>query len=437
MARSTFTQPPPAAWTRDLAGGPARGRYGIVFTPYPAASLVTTPADMGRFLASHLNGGTRAGVGSAGGPDPGGRILTPATVAEMHATQWRAQPEAPGVAYGFFEGLERGHRTLFHTGDSGDHSLVFLLPDDGVGFYLVYSGSDEQAALRERFTRAFLDRYVVALSPPFPGGAVTSWPPATTPPGSGAGSGTDQRDLAGTYRGAQYSRSNYEKLKALFLQVTVRDGGHGTLRISPPGGSAPILVRAVAPWVFHGDSGEVIAFRRGPDGRIAGFTLSGFIWDPSSWDRIGLLEDGRVHLGLMGLMLVVLLTRVMVWPVIALVRRVRRRPARLPLSAAEHRWWRWSAVASVLVLIAPVAAALTALLSFQPPVVAIPRAAGILGVLLLLAILVGLPLLPVAWLAWRRHYWTIQRRVHLTLIAVAIVTAVPLLAYWRLIGLPG
>ena len=53
MTRSTFDQPPPAAWSRDLAGGTLRGRYDVVFNPYPAASLVTTPADMGRFIAAH------------------------------------------------------------------------------------------------------------------------------------------------------------------------------------------------------------------------------------------------------------------------------------------------------------------------------------------------------------------------------------------------
>ena len=62
----------------------------------------------------------------------------------MHASHWRAQKDAPGVAYGFFEGELNGRPTLFHTGDSGDHSLVLLLPDEHVGLYFVFSGTDEQ-----------------------------------------------------------------------------------------------------------------------------------------------------------------------------------------------------------------------------------------------------------------------------------------------------
>jgi hypothetical protein len=383
-----------------------------VFNPYPAASLVTTPLDMGRFIAAHLNGG--ALDASAGG----GRVLSPATTALMHASHWRAQPAVPGVAYGFFEGEMNGHGTLFHTGDSGDHSLAFLLPDQGVGFYFVFSGSDEQAEIRERFAHAFMDRY-------FPGTAPPTVATAAVPPAS-------VTNLSGVYRTAAYSRSNYEKVKAMFTQVVVQPSENGGIALSPPGAPNPIQLRPVGPLTFRSDSGEIVAFRQDAQGRIVGITVSGSIWDPGSWDRIGALEDGRLHLALFFGVGIVALARLTIWPAAAIVARLRRRNA-LPQSAAERRWWRWSGLAAALLFLAPVGALATALLSFSHPLVAVPRAVIVLGVVLAAAAVAGLALVPFAVRAWRFGLLSVARRVHFTLLAGGFVVLAPLLYYWRLL----
>lgn len=405
MSRSSFEQPVPAEWRADLAGGaPTRAR-DIHFNPYPAASLVTAPIDMGRFIAAHLSGG--------------GRVLSAASVADMHATHWRAQPSAPGVAYGFFEGMLNGHRALFHTGDSGDHSVVLLLPDDAVGFYFVYTGTDEQASVREHLTRAFVDRFFPA--------------PAGVAPAPALAAGESLEELAGTFRGARYSRSNYEKVKAMFNQVRVRPDGPGALAVQPPGDGAPVHLVRVAPLTFRGDSGEMVAFRRGADGRIAGFTLGGSIWDPSSWDRVGALENGTLHFRLALIAILIVAARGLVWPVVALIRRVSRATPRLS-NPRERRWWRWSGLVAALLLLTPIIALATAFLSFTHPVVAVPRAMGVAGALLIVAMIAGLPLLPAAAIVWRDRMWTPARRVHFTLVALAMLVLAPMLAYWRLLG---
>ena len=406
MARSTFAQPVPDAWQHDLASGLPPAARGIVFLPYPAASLVTTPADMGRFIAAHLSAGATSQ----------GRILPAELTAEMHQPHWRAQPGVPGVAYGFFEGGMNGRRTLFHTGDSGDHSVVFLLPDDGVGFYFVYGGTDEQAVVRERFTRAFMDRF-------FSRGPLLVEPVVPLP---------NVAELAGRYRGASYSHSNYEKLKALFNQLSIGDGGNGTLLVTPPGGGEPLRLTPRAPLVFAGDSGETIAFRRRSDGVVAGFTLSGSIWDPQSFDRIGTLEDGRLHVAAFGSIALVLLLRLLLTPASALVRRVRRRP-KPSYAATERRWWRWSGVVSLMLFLTPFIGLGVALLSFRPGAVAIPRAALVVGIWLAVVSVAGLTLVAGTALAWRRRFWSVPRRISFTLVALGLLLLGPLLAYWRVI----
>ncbi len=305
MTRSTFVQPTPVAWEADIASAPPSGARDIVFLPYPAASLVTTPSDMGRFIAAHLAHST---------------AIPPAEwMHAMHETHWRAQPSVPGVAYGFFEGEWNGRRTLFHTGDSGDHSVVFL---------------------------------------------------------------------------------------------------------------------ARAPDVFAGDSGEVIAFRRDSNHAVLGFTLSGSIWDPQSFDRISPLEDGRLHMAAFALVALTFVSRLLVIPVAAIGRRVRQHP-KSAYSAQERMWWRWSAVIGALALATPIIGLVAAFLSFQPGAVAIPRAALVVGIWLTLVSLGGLPLLPAAAHAWRRHFWAPPRRILFTVVAMGILIGVPLLAYWKLLPFLG
>jgi CubicO group peptidase (beta-lactamase class C family) len=414
MSRSSFDQPPPAEWTADLAGGSSRGVRDVVFNAYPAASLVTTPLDMGRFIAAQLNGG--ALDASAGG----GRVLSPAATALMHASHWRPQPAVPGVAYGFFEGEMNGHHTLFHTGDSGDHSLVFLLPGDSTGFYLVFTGTDDQTAVRERFISEFMDTF-------YPGGTVPSSTATTV-------SSSPRTDLAGTYRTAAFSRSNYEKLKAMFAQIVVHAGEHGNIFVTPPGAPSPIQLRPSGSLVFRGDSGEIVVFREDDQGKVVGFTVSGSIWDPASWDRVGPFEDGRLHLALFLGVALLALMRLTLWPLAALAARLRHR-APTPHTADEHRWWRWSGAAAALLVLAPIIGLCTAFLSFSHPLRAVPRAVGVLGYTLLAATVAGIALVPFAVGAWRHRKLSFLRRVHLTLLAAAFVLLVPLLHYWRLLPL--
>lgn len=418
MTRSSFDQPPPSAWLRDLAGGPPRGRYDVVFNPYPAASLVTTPVDMGRFIAAHL--ATETADTTLGAS----RLLSPGALATMHASHWRAQPDAPGVAFGFFEGELNGHRTLFHTGDSGDHSLVLLLPDEHVGLYFVFSGTDEQTDARDAFARAFMNAF-------FPRNRRAARSPVARAPEVRISASA----LAGTYRTASYSRSNYEKARALFAQVRVRAGAADTLLITPPGSSSPVPLVRTGPLTFRGDSGEVVAFRTAAKGHVTGFTLSGLIWDPTSWDRIRWWEDGRLHLLALGLAALLLVVRLAWTPVAWIARRTRRtrRAERRAVSPAERRIWRWSGLVAASFFVAPIIGAGTALLSFSHPLRAVPRAVGVLTTLLLVVVVAGVALAPaVAW-AWRHHDAAQPRLIVASMTVVACATLAVILWYWNLL----
>ncbi len=84
----------------------------------------------------------------------------------------------------------------------------------------------------------------------------------------------------------------------MFTQVVVQPSENGGIALSPPGASSPIQLRPAGPLTFRGNEGEIVVFRQDSQGAIVGLTVSGSIWDPASWDRIGLLEDGPLHLAL-------------------------------------------------------------------------------------------------------------------------------------------
>jgi hypothetical protein len=192
-----------------------------------------------------------------------------------------------------------------------------------------------------------------------------------------------------------------------------------------------LTLRRTAPLTFRRDSGEVVAFRQDAAGRVVGFTLSGFIWDPSSWDRVSWIQNGRVHLLALGAAVLVLVMR-LGWSPIAWVARTRG--ANWPaLSPAGRRLWRWSGFALAIFVIAPIAAAGTAFLSFSHPLRAVPRAIAVLTTLLLIAIVAGIALGPAAIVASRNRDLPRPRLIIVALMAVSCTILGVVLWYWNLL----
>lgn len=401
MTRSSFRQPPPAEWTGAVPE--TRSVRNVVFNPYPAASLVTTPDDMGRFIQALLGRGANSS----------GRMFDSATADMMLATHWRAQPDAPGAAYGFFEGVHAGHRYVFHTGDSGDHSVILLLPDRDVGFYFVYAGRDEQSAVRERFAAGFLRQFLGADNVP------AVFRRANSQPGR----------FSGTYRTASYSRTNYEKVKAMLAEVRVSDGDDGSLLIQPPGGSR-VRLRPVSELTFHGDSGEVVAFQADASGLR--FTVAGSIWDPASWDRVPWYDRGRFHLALFALWFLVVLGRAIVLPLGIWVVERRRQTAPRVVVDSVRGWWRLTGIASWLIVLAPLVGFARAMTSFAHPAEAIPLGVGAGSAAMLLG--TGVALVGAAVILARRAPGRTLNIASGVLLATSTL-GLGLLAYWRILPL--
>jgi len=156
--------------------------YEIYQTP-PAASILSTAQDMGKFMSAQLQGGH---YGDA-------RILSEKTTELMHRRRATMHPLLPGWTLGFQENDLNGLRIIEHGGDIGGFStLLTLMPEQGIGFFIVHHL--ESNNLRFGVRKAILDRY-------FPDKREVKVP--VPDPKSAAG----LRRFAGKYRGNIFCHS--------------------------------------------------------------------------------------------------------------------------------------------------------------------------------------------------------------------------------------
>lgn len=148
MNSSTFAQPGQgghAILARLVPAGPP-GRQAPRLVPYPAGSLATSAADMGRLLVALL----------AGGRSGGRQALPRAAVTALEAPSFQVAPGMPGVSAGFFE-IVVGQHGLVETGDRGQHSILYLDPSHHIGLYGVVTSADAAAGpLRQALIRAVM-----------------------------------------------------------------------------------------------------------------------------------------------------------------------------------------------------------------------------------------------------------------------------------------
>jgi hypothetical protein len=97
-----------------------------------AGAVYSTTADMARYVAALLEGGSGAH----------GQILKPETLTSMFAPHYQPDPRLPGVGLAFFRRDLGGHVVVEHDGlVPGFNSQMSLAPDDGTGVVAFTNGA--------------------------------------------------------------------------------------------------------------------------------------------------------------------------------------------------------------------------------------------------------------------------------------------------------
>jgi len=411
MDHSSFRRPFPSSLAPSVATAGVAGQPPdkTAIQLYPAESLVSTVTDMGHFIIGHLNDGRFDDE----------QILKEASAHEMHRQHFTQHAHMPGVAYGFFESYINGRRVLFHTGGGRHESLLFLLPDAHVGFYIVYSGE-----LEKNFVQAFLDHYYPAARP-------------FTLPNPPSDFAQRASRFTGLYRPNFVARTNIEKLVGLVADTHVVSNGDGTLTLQlPPLGSKSLRMVEVEPLLFRAEGGFYVTFSEDGKGNITRMFTSGSIKDPTAYDRLRWYESGLLHAGLGATGFLIFLS----FPIVSMVGFIRRRwrkgqVERRSATGQPHLAWRMATLVSLLVVITPIPVLTWMLFGDHSRPSQFRAAFHISSESLLLAALLGLTLSIFAGVAWKRGNWTIVRRIYYSVVALAALLMVPFLYHWNLLEL--
>ncbi len=321
MARSSFRQPLPAGLAPLMASGykdsTGKSEPFEYVVPWPAGSLASSGADMGKFMMAHLNDG-------AG-------LMKPETAKLMH--DFRAPGVGPlnSMALGFYEQWKNGHRAIAHGGDTTlFHSYLWLFPDSDVGVYIsMNSGGKEGAAgaVRSALFHGFAERYL-------PGKATTTRVDAATAKQHAA-------MMAGNYISSRGSFTNFMSLFGLVGQAKIVVGEDGRIQFPALDGLSAAQREwvEVAPFVWQdSNSGERLAADV-KDGRITRISV-----DPASpfmvFEPASTGTNAAWLLPALGAAFGLILLAALAWPVRAIIRWYFK--ASFPLTGASLTAWRLS-----------------------------------------------------------------------------------------------
>ena len=217
MSRSTFGEPLPPEWARDMSGGYAledgelkRKDFEFIHAAGPAGSMSTTATDMAKFMLAYLQGGVSGE----------GRILAPETVHRMLSRTLSPDPALNGSALGYYETWINGQRIVGHGGDTlYFHSVLTLVPAANLGLFASVNTGGQGALTSEALQKAFVEHY-------FPARLPTIKPPANA--------SERNRRYAGTYRSLRHSYTAFEKVFAAAGDIKVQPMPDGSLFMPDP-----------------------------------------------------------------------------------------------------------------------------------------------------------------------------------------------------------
>lgn len=417
MSHSSFRQPLPAELAGDMSVGyrftggefqPGGFEYVV---PYPAGSLSSTAVDQAAFMIAHLQNGQ---YGQA-------RILQEATARQMHSPQYGYDERLDGWGLGFVVSSPEAQPSFGHGGDTiYFHTEMLLLPEENVGVF-VSTNTDTGSLARFELLQAFRQRYFPA------GDGVTQ---------AGSAAAPDPAAVQGTYYPTRMSFTRVEKVLALVSPVNVGVTDDGRLRVTGLYSTEPTYWTQVEPGLYAPLGGlfppetRMLIEERTVGGQTRPYLLIGSIaFARQPWYAANSLI-------ILILSLVTLLVGAIALPVTAGLGRRYTRLAGVSARPPEGwpvrlaRWAGWALAALVLVFwitFTVFSGDIYNLVFGLPPVLQ-----GALVLPWIIAVLAPVVTALAVWL-WVRRVWTLAGRIGYTLLALAGLVQVWLLAFWNML----
>lgn len=375
----------------------------------PAAALVSTATDMGKFLNALLGGGR---LGEA-------RILSDSMTALMLDRQFAQSPLLRGRAFGFAEYDENGVRALSKDGQAtGFLSRIFLIPEANLGFFASINLSildpgpsfNRASRFHRRLTTAILDRYFMPDSTYF------DLPAAPAPNPS-----FDASPYVGQYRSMEGARHTIEKITFLGTETSVRNEGDGTLLV----GGARYVELEHGKFQYVGGGPYYVAFAMDEAGRATHLFIGA-----GAKERVPWHDTKQTTMTVIVGLFLLLLSAIIVWPLARWATLRRGRPGQTLHPGREIQ-----IAAAVIGLAFLVGFGWSfSQIDFQEFFKGIPP---IIRALLVLPIIVAvLTLLSVinSVRAWRRGLGSLSGRLYFALVTASLVIFLFFLNNWHMLG---
>ncbi len=271
----------------------------------PAGSLLSTSADMSKFMIAHLQHGSYQGK----------EILQPVTIDLMHSRLLSQHTELAGWCHGFYERFINDERIIEHAGDIvGYSSLLALIPEKKLGLFINYNGGEGVVyGFREKIIEEFIQHYFPANSE----GDEIAKKDVTE----------DLNRYTGSYVLNRYSRLSIEKIISLAMQATVEvtDDNALTFKVMDA------LKIPSSTWVWekpmlfrNPENGRLLSFVEDENGDITHMNMR--FGTPSNFEKIPWYARGKFHLILILFFLFVYLLIIPGWALSKLLKRIRKRP---------------------------------------------------------------------------------------------------------------
>lgn len=408
MHHATFQEPLPADLRPDLVTGRVYKNGVYVAKPFeyvggfrPAGSGSMSALDMTHFMIAHLQDGR---YGST-------RILDSATAEQMHARAFANDPRLPGMALGFYEQRINGVRFIGHEGDTQYfHTAMFIVPQAQVGIFLSYVGSGAEP-VRQGILQAFFDRYFPA-------------PPPVIPPAP-ADFAKTAAQYTGAYRFARHSTTKIDKAMLVAgssIQVSELPK-EGRLLVTGLG-AQPAQFAPIGDGLFTQiDGDQTIGFTHDSSGAVTRLSVAALPF--MGTQRVPWTESPSLWhwaLGIAALLFLAVLTTVFYRrKQLRAMAPEQRRPVRLLLCTAI--WFFLTFIALGI--------AVSRLVDLGG---GIPRSLYIALGMPIVFVLLTLALLVAAFIAWRRSYWRLGRRVQYSIVVLAAVVVCLFFSTWNLLG---
>lgn len=399
--RSTFLFP--ENFTADLAVGYKyeAGDYEVApyhyFKTLPEASFNATGTDMAKFMIAHLQNGRFQNA----------RILDDSSAHLMHHRQFVHHPELEGITYGFYERLENNQRAIQHGGHiPGFVSRILMLPEQNLGFF-VACNNDEFGLISE-VTDRFFDHY-------FPIQKVNAI--------SQKKISDDLSHFSGFYLRNDYSRHSLEKVITLLRQFRIRADHTAGLLIE-----GKHKWQEVEPNLFQRlDNGEYSFFEQGSRDKVK-FWFEGRF----AYEKLGFFESALFHTGVLGITVAIFLSGCLIWPADRLWRK-KKTTGRTNNPGFPQRLAGTVSLLN-LIFIGGMSWFVIRFDKITDFTFGVPITVIFLLCIPLVSLLLTMGLLFFTIKCWKEKSYSLQYRMHYTLICLTAVSFFYFLHYWNLLG---